>query len=58
MQPRYTQNINEAFETDREFLGGSGPLFEAFLFRREVAQALGVYGQLLPNRKIKSSLKR
>jgi hypothetical protein len=48
MKPRYTQNINEAFETDREFLGGSGPLFEAFLFRREVAQVLGVYGQLLP----------
>ena len=45
MDPKY---INGAFETDREFLGGNGPLFEASQFRREVVQALDVYGQLLP----------
>jgi hypothetical protein len=41
-------HINEAFETDREFLDGNDPLFEASQSRREVAPALSVYDQLLP----------
>jgi hypothetical protein len=41
-------HINEGFETDREFLDGNDPLFEASQSRREVAPVLSVCDQLLP----------
>ncbi len=41
--------INEASETDPEFLDGNGQPFEAFQFQHEVFPVLDASGPLQPN---------